>query len=104
MGHPRRQNQVRRNLDRVVLYYWIGEKLPAHRLDLLAGAGGIGLGEFQLDQLALPHLADPGEPQTGERIADRLALGVENARLELHMNQRLHFRSSTVMTGCHARA
>ena len=93
-------SELRRELDRIIFDHRVGEKLPAHRLDPLAGAGRVGFFELQFDQLALPHLADPGEPQSGKRIADRLALRVEHPRLQLHVNQRLHFRSSSLRKGC----
>src|SRR5260370_40961023 len=53
----------RRELDRVVLGYRVGEKLSAHRLDLIPGANRIGLSKVQLDQLALTPLAAPPEAQ-----------------------------------------
>src|SRR6266849_1619336 len=78
------------DLDVVVFGDRVGEQLLAHRLGLLAEAGRIGLAKFDLDQLALAHLADAVEPKGGEGIADRLALRIENARLQRHPHAHFH--------------
>src|SRR5690606_23606949 len=54
------------------------------------GARRVGLGEVEFDHLALAHLADAREAQPRERVADRLALRVEDARLQHHMHSCLH--------------
>ena len=44
--------------DLVILYDRVGQQPLAHRLQPLAGAAGIGLGELDIDHLALADLAD----------------------------------------------
>ena len=63
--------------DRIVLDDRVGEQLFAHRLDLFTGAGRIGFGKVELDQLALTHLVDPAKAECRQRIADCFALRVE---------------------------
>src|SRR5579862_2876245 len=78
------------DLDRVILDYRVGEQLPAHLFDLCARQHGVRLGEIELDELALPNLADPGEAQALQRIADRLALRIEHPGFEADVDSRLH--------------
>src|SRR6516165_5168747 len=80
----------RRYVDRVVLDHRIGEQFLAHRLDLFAGADRISFRKIELDQLALAHLSNPRESKTCERIADRLTLRVQHARLQHYVNPRFH--------------
>ena len=60
-----------------------------------SAAGRVGLGELELDHLALAHLADAGEAELRERVADRLALRVEHALLGHDVDARLHRAGST---------
>src|SRR5438045_3809154 len=78
------------DFDRVILDDRVGEKLPAHLFDPRAGGGRIGIGELEFDQLALTHFAYIGKAKPLQRIADRLALRVEDAGLEADMDARLH--------------
>src|SRR5580700_338790 len=78
------------DFDRVILDHRIGQQLPAHILHSGARRGRVGLGQFELDQLALANLADSVEAEPLQGIADRLALGVEHPRLQADMDARLH--------------
>src|SRR3984957_3833670 len=88
--HPRFCGVRSFQLDRVVFDDRVGEQFSAHRLDLGLSRGAVRAVDLDLDQLALAHLADPGETQRGKRIADRLTLRVEHARFEADMNARFH--------------
>src|SRR4029077_12216666 len=81
------------DLDRVVLDDRVGEELPAHLLDPRSGGRRIGVGKVELDQFALADLADIGEAEPFQRIADRLALRVEDPRLQADMDACLHAAS-----------
>ena len=69
---------------------------------LHAGYGGIpvvrdlhlsvGRGEVDLDELALPHRLDARKSERAERCAHRLALRVEHALLQHHLDPRPHRR------------
>src|SRR5579883_1833392 len=78
------------DLDRVVLDHGVGEELLAHGFDRGLGAGLVGLCEVELDHLALAHVVDAREAQRSERVADRLALGIEHARFERDVDARFH--------------
>src|SRR5437773_2681611 len=78
------------DLDRVVFDHRVGEQLPAHVFDPGARHRRIGIGQVQLDQLALPDLADAIKTQPLQGVAERLALRVENPRLQADMDARLH--------------
>jgi hypothetical protein len=75
----KRRNRGRRdrsNLDGVVLDDGIGEQLLAHLLDRRPGASLVGLGEFDLDVLALADVGDAAEAEIAEGMGDRLALWI----------------------------
>ena len=72
----------------------VRQQLPRHLLGGGTGALGVGLRQLQLDHLACAHLADIGEAQSVQRVADRLALRVQHARLQHHRHGRLHCISS----------
>src|SRR6266540_1741081 len=78
------------DLDRVILDHRVGEELPTHLLDAGARHGRIGIGQVELDQLALAHFADPVEAEPLQGVADRLPLRVENPRLQADVDARLH--------------
>src|SRR5690348_6766929 len=75
----------------------VGQQLAAHGVDRLAGAGGVGLGEIEIDDLALADLIDAAEAQGCQRAADRLALRVEDASLRHDVNACLHERCTAVI-------
>src|ERR1700736_1809654 len=79
-----------RDFDRVVLDDRVGRELPAHLLDPGAGGHRVGLGELELDQLALAHFADIDKAESFQCVADRLALRIEHPRLQADMDARLH--------------
>src|SRR4051794_15201717 len=79
-------------LNRIVLDHRVGEQLAAHLLDAGARRVGVGIGQFEFDQLALADLADAVKAQRQQRIADRLALRIEHAGLEADMHARFHGR------------
>ena len=62
----------------------------AHFLDLSTRLGGILLGEFQLDELALAHFLDASKAQGCQRMLYCLALGVEHTVLQGDMHARFH--------------
>src|SRR4051812_32779395 len=66
----------------VVLDHRVGEKLFAYPLYLLARPAFVGLGQVDLDVLALPDVVHASEAEARQRVLDRLALRVENAGLE----------------------
>src|SRR5262249_16194967 len=78
------------DFDSVILDDRVGEELLAHLLDAGAGGGRIGLGELQFDELALADLADIGKAEPLQRVADCLALRVEDPGLETDMDARFH--------------
>ena len=55
----------------------IGEQLFAHRLQVGLGLFRIAAGQFQVDHLALAHVADGAKAQAVQGMADGLALGVD---------------------------
>src|SRR5262249_46543818 len=74
----------------IVLDHRIGEQPLAHFTYGAFRRGAVGLGEVDLDVLALAHIADPGEAEIAERMRDRLALRIEHARLQGDVDLRLH--------------
>src|SRR5688572_24021751 len=52
--------------------------------------GGLRL-HFDLEELALPHVADAGVAHRVKRVGDGLPLGVEDGRLECDENPCFHF-------------
>src|SRR5665213_3551756 len=80
-----------RDLDAVALDHRVGQELAAHLVERGAGAGFVGLGEVEVDDFALAHLADAGKAQTRQRMRDRLALRVEHAGLGHDVDARLHW-------------
>lgn len=73
-----------------ILDHLVGEQLAAHFLDLSTRLGGILLGEFQLDELALAHFLDASKAQGCQRMLYCLALGVEHTVLQGDMHARFH--------------
>ena len=55
--------------------------------------------ELELDELALAHVADFGEAQAIERMSDGLALGIEHAVLERHVDSGFHVASLLERSG-----
>src|SRR5690606_38048966 len=89
-GQPRLRSAVQ--LDGIVLDHRVGEQLLAHGLDRGARLFGIALRQLELDDLALAHVVHSGEAEGGERVLDRLALGVENTALQGDVNACFHER------------
>ena len=65
----------------VVLDDGVGEQVLADLLDLLAGGRLAGLGQVDLDVLALPDVVDAGEAEARQSVLDGLALRVQDAVL-----------------------
>src|SRR6185437_8658064 len=77
-------------LNLVLLDDRVGQKLLAHGLELGLGLGGIVFRQFQVNHLALAHLADRGKAQAVQGMADGLALRIENTILESDKDARFH--------------
>src|SRR5262245_40854465 len=73
-------------IDRIVLDHGVGQELAAHPIDRLACLRRVTLVDFDLDILALPYVLHAGKSQPRERVADRLALRIEHARLQRDVN------------------
>jgi phosphoribosylformylglycinamidine synthase len=56
----------------------------------LGSLGFDGVGEVRMGKVIELDLADPGETQRAEGVAHRLALGVEHAGLQRHLDARFH--------------
>src|SRR6185437_4021484 len=82
------------HIDPETLDHRVGQQLARHLLGLGPGAAGVALGELDLDDLASAHLANPGEAEIGEGVADRLALRVEHALFQHDGHDSLHWISS----------
>src|SRR4029077_3929661 len=78
-------------LDGVVLDHCVGQELAAHLVEPGFRLGRVGFGELELDELALADVAHLGKAQPVEGMSDGLALGVEHAVLEGHVNSGFHF-------------
>ena len=76
--------------DLVVLDHGVGEELLAHLGEAGAGGAFVGLGEVELDDLAHADALDAAEAEAAERVADGLALRVEDAALQGDVDARLH--------------
>ena len=63
-------------------------------------AVGVGLRELDLDHLADPDLADSAEAERAERVADRLALRVENPGLQRHCTRACISSPAWARRGC----
>ena len=70
-----RPGTVRADLDRVVLDHGVGEQLLAHLLDRRRARGLSRLGELDLDEFALAHVADAAEAEIARAWAIALPCG-----------------------------
>src|ERR1700746_334482 len=70
------------HLDLIVLDDDVGEELVGRLFQHRLGARLIDTVDLDVEYLALPHARDAGDAERLERAFDRLALGVEHARLE----------------------
>src|SRR3546814_7391645 len=73
--------------DAVVFDDGVGEQLRAHRIEI--GVADV-VGNLELDEAPRADIVDPGKAQPFERMMDRLALRVENPRLERHIDIHFH--------------
>src|SRR5258706_3950425 len=80
-------------LDLVFLDHRVGEKLLAHLLERGTRPGFIGLGNFEVDDLALAHFSHCGKSKTVQRMPDGFSLGIENAALQRDEYACLHLTS-----------
>ena len=69
-------------------------------MSLSAGArlGLVALGKFDVDDLALAHFADRAEAEPVQRMADGLALRIENAVLQ--RDEDACFHAAHAMRSC----
>src|SRR5215469_3981003 len=70
------------HLDLVVLDDHVGEQLVGRLFERGLGARRVHAFEFDVEHLALAHARHAGDAERLEGAFDRLALGVEHARLE----------------------
>src|SRR5215469_11082583 len=82
-------------IDAVAFDQRISEQLFAHRLDRALRLGRIALAQFEVDHLALAHIADAVEPERGEGMRNGLALRIEHARLGHDLDARLDHYCTT---------
>ena len=68
----------------------VGEKPLAHPLDLGLRGGRICFGELDLKILALPDALDAFEAKAVKGQLDGLALGIEHALFQGHVNDGAH--------------
>jgi len=88
------------DLDRVALDDRVREQLLAHFPDALLGfCLRQPVCELKLDRLAATYIADLGEAETAQRIANRLALRIQDAGLQADMDFRSN-RSSLLTCRC----
>jgi len=78
----------------IILDHRVGEEFVTHRLQSRFGTFRIGLGELDVENLALAHAGDAGEAERGERALDCLALRIEDARFECDGDARLHMKGA----------
>src|ERR1700732_4807134 len=70
------------HLDLIILDDHVGEELVGGLLERRLGARLIGAVDLDVEHLALPDAGGAGDAERLERAFDRLALGIEHARLE----------------------
>src|SRR5688572_12724909 len=76
--------------DLVGLDYRVGEELLGHRDERRFGLFRVGLGDLNIEDLALADGGDLAEAKRRQGPLDGLALGIENAVLEPDRDAGLH--------------